>query len=596
MADATRESSAVLRARNRRARLEVEDWLYANCSEVRQLGRADVQTIRKGMVGGWRVKLEVTGGTRTIDIMVPGAFPFQAPRIRLVDLPADEDWPHVESDNVLCLVPETASFDPDDPAGGVIALLNMVVELSDLVATGGADEEFRSEVLSYWANRVPGGQKEVVSISNPTPVSRLVSVWNGPICRVLADTSEELLQWLYNRYPVGQRLKFDVGALLWLGEPLTVGQFPRTARDILDLAEAAGATDILTKAAASVSGDLVVGLGMTTANGLAVAGLTIPRPSPVRGRDLVHLGFRPGKTPLSLVAKRFFGSASILRADWKRADHSWVHGRDQDQRAIGLKSKKVVVFGCGSIGAPVAVALAQAGITKFVFVDHDVLNPSNLSRHPLGAQYLGLFKAEALAAKLKQDLPHLRIQTVVKRMEEVLMTAGNLSDVDLIVSAVGDWGAEAMLDAWSESCGRPVPIVFGWTEAHACAGHAVAVMKAGAAFRDGFDPTGLPQLRVTEFASTTVRQEPACGAVFQPYGPIELQGSIGIIAELALDALLQPPATSTHRIWVGRERHLIQVGGNWSSAWTRLAGDRPEGGFQFERPWAQALEEGMLAA
>lgn len=596
MADVTRESSTLLRARHRHARLEVEDWLYANCSEVRQLDRADVQTIRKGMVGGWRVKLEVTGGPRIVDIMVPDAFPFQAPRIRLVDLPADEDWPHVESDNVLCLVPETASFDPDDPAGGVIALLNMVVELSDLVAAGGADEEFRSEVLSYWANRIPGGRKEIISIADPTPVSRLVSVWNGPIRRVLADTPEVLLQWLHNRYPVGQKFKFDVGALLWLGDPLTVGQFPRTARDILELAEAAGATDILSKAAASVSGDLVVGLGMNTTNGVAVAGLTIPRPPPIRGRDLVHHGFRPGKTPLTLVTKRFFGSAGILRADWKRADHSWIHGRDQDQRAAGLKNKKVVVFGCGSIGAPIAVALAQAGIGKFVFVDHDVLNPSNLSRHPLGAQYLGLFKAEGLAAKLKQDLPHLRIQTLVKRMEEVLMTAGNLSNVDLIVSAVGDWGAEAMLDAWSEASGRPVPIVFGWTEAHACAGHAVAVMKNGAAFRDGFDPTGLPQLRVTEFASTTVRQEPACGAVFQPYGPIELQGSIAAIAELALDALLKPPTMSTHRIWVGRERHLSQVGGKWSNTWSKLAGERSEGGFLFERPWAKALEDRTLAA
>lgn len=595
--DATHKGSSRLLTRHRQALLEVEDWLYAKCSGVMPLERADVSCIRQDMVGGWRVTLETVGGPRVVDIMVPASFPFQPARVRLVDLPDDEDWPHVEKDNVLCLVSETATFDPDDPAGGVIILLNMVADLAKLVAKGRGDDEFRREVLSYWGNGVPGSRKQILSLVEPTLASsRLVRVWNGPVRQVIADNADDLLHWLRNQYSRTRQYRLDVGALIWLGDPLTPTHFPKTAADILKLAKSVGADDILVRAAAATTGDLTVCLGMETENGVAIAGLTVPRPRPVRGQDPVHKGFRLGKTPPLLVAQRFFGPDEILRANLKRMDHSWIHGRDQDSRTWEIREQTVLIFGCGSIGAPVAVALAQAGVSKFIFVDPDVLNPSNLSRHPLGAQYLGQYKSEALATKLRQDLPHLTARPIVGRIEDVLLIARDLAEADLIVSAVGNWGAEAMLDAWSEANGRPVPIVYGWTEAHACAGHAVAVMKEGKSFRDGFDNTGLPHLRVGEFPHSTMRQEPACGAVYQPYGPIELQGSLAVIGELVLDVMLDPPTQSVHRLWIGRERYLRQVGGQWSPEWAKLMGSRTEGGFLHDLPWASALGDRSLAA
>lgn len=596
MAAGTPSGSRRLQARHGEARHQVEDWLYASCSDVSALQPGDVARIREGMVGGWRLTLDTVQGPQRVDIMVPSTFPYQPARLRLVDLPVGHGWPHVERDNVLCLVSETASFDAYDPAGGVIALLNMVIDLAELVTNGGADDEFRREVLSYWTDRVPGGRKTILSIVKPEPGSRLVSIWDGPLRQVMADSPGALVNWLRNRYLGVERFKIGEGALVWLGTPLTPDQFPRTAREVLDLAVSARSGDVLRQAAAATGGDLTVALGMDTGHGAAIAALTVPRPRPSKGRDVVHDGFRRGKTPLWLVGRRFFGSAEIVRAELKRADHAWIHGRDQDARASGLRDKVVVVFGCGSIGAPVAVSLAQAGVANFVFVDPDVLNPSNLSRHPLGAQYIGQSKSQALAAKIRQDLPHVSVRAIAGRLEDVLSTATDLNQADLIVSAVGDWGAEAMLDEWSEAAGRPVPIVYGWTEAHACAGHAVAVVKEGASFKEGFDRTGLPHLRVTEFRQPTIRQEPACGAVYQPYGPMELLGSIAVIGELALDVLLRPPVGSTHRMWIGRERHLRGVGGQWSPAWSGLMPNRVEGGFLHERVWASPIDARALAA
>jgi hypothetical protein len=131
-----------------------------------------------------------------------------------------------------------------------------------------------------------------------------------------------------------------------------------------------------------------------------------------------------------------------------------------------------------------------------------------------------------------------------------------------------------------------VPIVYGWTEPHACAGHAVAIAGGGGCLQCGLTDTGQPLLRLTQWPDGSVlRQEPACGAVYQPYGPVELAHVVALVAELALDSLLGAVTTSVHRIWAGRRRLLEMAGGTWTAAWIEIARDRLDGGFVHERPW-----------
>ncbi len=114
----------------------------------------------------------------------------------------------------------------------------------------------------------------------------------------------------------------------------------------------------------------------------------------------------------------------------------------------------------------------------------------------------------------------------------------HLRSCDLIVSAMGDWTAEGGLNAWHLAERRRMRIVYGWTEAHACAGHAVAIGPEGGCFACGFGNDGRPLLRVTDWPRSALQAEPACGAVYQPFGPVELTHIEGLIAEVALDCLL----------------------------------------------------------
>jgi hypothetical protein len=138
-----------------------------------------------------------------------------------------------------------------------------------------------------------------------------------------------------------------------------------------------------------------------------------------------------------------------------------------------------------------------------------------------------------------------------------------------------------------QRCGEIAsPTLYAWTEPNACAGHAVLIVRGGACLQCGFSLSGDCKLQVTEWPRDKKEQtEPACGAVFQPYGPIELLGTISIAASLALDALLGKATVAKHRIWAEPESLLSDAGGTWSEKWINGNLERSKGGFQEERVW-----------
>lgn len=156
----------------------------------------------------------------------------------------------------------------------------------------------------------------------------------------------------------------------------------------------------------------------------------------------------------------------------------------------------------------------------------------------------------------------------------------------MIIAATGSWAAESRLDAWHGDIGRTVPIVYGWMEPNACAGHALLLANDGACLRCGFDGTGTPDFRVTHWpGGEQTRQEPACGAVYQPYGPVELGYVNGVVGELALDALLGEKDSSSYRVWVGSGKRLRQLGGAWTPAWHADPQFQDAGRFIAHRQW-----------
>lgn len=551
----------------------------------------------RAFAAGWRLAVQFSDGARRVDLLLPVGFPWQPPRIALVDRPPFLTWPHVERDGILCLASNMLDVDPDDPAGVAAYMLDDAAKLIERLIAGELDTDFQDEFLSYWDYAADEGGPHFISLLRAEPPTREVRVWRGKKVYILAETDAELDGWLVNRFgkkPGGYRT--DPAAYLWLGTAPAPSDYPRTGQALRQLAATAGeeAKALLSDFVRRRPDRIVAALGFATANGPAIAGVVAPEPPAPRhgARDPLLKGFRPSTIPEALLFTRYLGSTALVRRSIERADPDWIHGRGQDSRTAQLREKTVAVIGCGSVGAAVAVALAQAGVGRLILIDFDILTWANIGRHVLGAASVGQFKSKALAEKLRSDFPHIIVTHYECDADTALRQHGDvLVRCHSIVSATGSWSADCRLDTWREATGRSVPIIYGWLEAHACAGHALLIEGAEGSLRPGFDQTGLPNFEVTAWpGGAPVRREPACGAAYQPYGPIELGFVNNLIAELALDAMLGVAAGPTHRIWVGPRKRLAQTGGNWSAVWRGDSSFREEGGFILERPWPLAAD------
>ena len=62
-----------------------------------------------------------------------------------------------------------------------------------------------------------------------------------------------------------------------------------------------------------------------------------------------------------------------------------------------IVNKKITIFGCGAIGANLAVSLARRGFDNFMLVDYDKISEHNMSTQPWSMQDLGRLKTVTLA-------------------------------------------------------------------------------------------------------------------------------------------------------------------------------------------------------
>lgn len=84
-----------------------------------------------------------------------------------------------------------------------------------------------------------------------------------------------------------------------------------------------------------------------------------------------------------------------------------------------LRDKRVIVAGLGSGGSTVALELAKAGVARFLLVDPDRIEESNLIRHECDARHLGWNKAEAVADLIAHRNPDAEVEAVAADVFEL---------------------------------------------------------------------------------------------------------------------------------------------------------------------------------
>lgn len=550
---------------------------------------------------GWQIPSEFSDGIcRRLHVIADSDFPYTPPRIAVADGPHALAWPHLEKGGLLCVLPLDAAVSSRSPVGVTAYVLGEACRLIEDSISGSNVEDFRQEFLSYWA-LAADAPSVFVSTIDPTCQSRRIAVWRGKGLRVVGESPRALRAWLSRRgEKPGKSGEYTLvdGILVWLPKPLTPAEYPDTPADLWALVqqhspEVKGVfQDLATRSASEI--DVV--LGARTAHGscfgaLVLSGPRRPSGSKRSGNPLVK-GFRPGRVPAPLLVKRYFaGATKPAKAIVKRADHQWIHGRDNDRHQARLRGASVAVLGCGSLGGSLARLLAQSGVGNLLLVDPATLDWPNIGRHQLGASSVGQSKAEALAREIAVAYPHLT--DITARNKRVGMGERGLMDdlleYGLVVSTMGNWAAEGFLNDYHQERQDFPPILYGWLEPHASAAHVVVVPTHGPCLRCGVDDNGRPNVAVTAWADGgDSLQEPACGAIYTPYGPAELCWAHALISETAIDAIINQPATAHHHVWIGRRHRIAEVGGTWAATWLAEMGDPGAGGLTVERPWRQS--------
>lgn len=525
-------------------------------------------------VSGWRILDEVTGVN--FKVLLPKAFPFVVPRIAIEDNDDRErdfakELPHVEEHGLLCLPAKEPSL--SDPDRLVNALLYDAVEFRKgfIESSEKRAREFREEFISYWIRQksprtIP--LFSLVDVNADTHELSVVQTKDGYHhgYHLIADSNSELIAWHKNRYSTDKIPRIYRGLFVKLTSPL-IPPYPETVSDLRMAIEDNSSSEVVGMFDQHILSidPFLVAFAAESKNGVGLMGVRIARkkgsPDPVRG-------FRSPKTmSQKLRLARCNASSSVSRRQVARVDHLWVHGRDKDVNQEKLKNSSVMILGCGSLGSHVAIRLAQSGVGNLTLIDPDELEPANVGRHALGMRYAHTKKVEGLAKEIKVRFPHIQVLTYPCGWHCILENEPNVFEgVSLIVSAMAEWGEEGRLNSWHVDRGRQIPIVYGWMEPHAIAAHAFLVSGPDSCLGCVLDDMGrMRESETTWDSASHLASEPACGAIYQPYGPTELAFAEAIVADLAISALLGGVSGNIHRVHCASEERIESFGGSWTA-------------------------------
>ncbi|PXW68328.1 molybdopterin/thiamine biosynthesis adenylyltransferase [Blastomonas natatoria] len=451
-------------------------------------------------------------------------------------------------------------------------------------------DDFHLDFSAYWRRQLENAPAVWVWLGRDQS-SRLVAAWHGQAFTLIAENEDDCQSWLNHRF--GPKKERSVRSALVVGldalpspsdYPVNGGKLRR-----LIAKSAPDSLAIFDRFVSSMSGNAVVVLGGKTLDGEPAWAPVIVSDgissSGGKSRAGALRGFRTSRKPPAL---------QVLDRGVKRASPTLVDAyisRLEGGLGEGLAAKRVVIFGCGSLGAGVAKILLQSGIRRMVLVDPENLGWENIARHELGGDSVGKAKATELANRFTLMYPHVReiLATVDSWQSLARRDPGVLTEADLILSLIGDWNSEAALNDLQRAPGGAItaPILYGWLEEHAGAAHALAIGKAGSCFRCGFDTTGGATVPATKWTS---KGPNVCGGATSVYGAVELAPSQALVASLAIDLLLGRASAPVRRSWLAPRSTIGGLGGRINAAWESVYGDVECGGRMMAAPWPQKVD------
>lgn len=543
-------------------------------------------------------------------VLIPRYFPFDVPAVQV----PHRRWagaPHVQWGFQLCLyaapsvewVPadgmcglierlalwlERASLgelDPDDqplhpPVAYVSHASGFVVVHADIGAEApSASDPGRSRAPSTPAGAgepAAGDYRLLVGVADSTVAGRLDLIeWISP--------GEWLRRFVRRQLPALRDGHPVIGALAVLTDREMTFEYPKQAAALIDALEGVGVprTDLFNAVA------VVGAVNCELARERAAEGTVEPPDlrlfvgTPSRrssdgilrqhlvcwrfdnmGRLLAENLIWAGAEDASLA--RLGEQAHDLLPGWlAQAQISWVRvmenrpevttRRDANSSATAIHGRRILILGCGALGAPIAEYCVRAGAASIRILDNDVVTPGILVRQPYADGEVGRPKAEALAARLNMIRRDKPVSAAVGSASITLTEGAPPTEYDLVVDATADSAVSSLIELRRSRAPEQWPPVISLMVGHDARRGIVAVAKHNAtgAGRHIFRRLALASRgqyadRLADIAedffplrqrSVTFQPEPGCSSPTFVGSAADLAALSGHLFDVALHAL-----------------------------------------------------------
>ena len=148
-----------------------------------------------------------------------------------------------------------------------------------------------------------------------------------------------------------------------------------------------------------------------------------------------------------------------------------VTPRDAATPMEWFRGKRVAVWGCGALGAPLALLLARAGVASLVLRDSKVVTPGVLVRQPYEPDYIGVNKAVALGDLLEYAVPGLPVEAYDGNVVTESLALDDASDgADFVIDATANRAVLAKIEDARRAGALRVPIASASVDALAARG------------------------------------------------------------------------------------------------------------------------------
>lgn len=479
----------------------------------------------------WDLVLQhATLGSQRVQFTIPRDFPASVPLLYF-DKSLCLALPHIEETGRFCHGVEPSPQDYANPIGAASAVLEALNDFwQNSNDAAWVLSEFHRERLSYWQRfcekfrierKLPTPQEVRVALSpleGPTEGQLASYFLQGPNSRsklllaTVGDTDPHVLAARHG-WPVGTVIR---GHVLFVPVPSNVRWTPS------DWPQSFGQLESLVAQVTDHHQSVVHWIESKQDD----------QPHPfmvVLVQDKVCYGYIVTPAP---VPKLTLPGVAPVVVD--RVDADWALSRDYQLPVLtARRQKRVLVLGCGSLGAPVAELLARGGVGELHLLDKEGFEAENCSRHLLGASDIGVPKANALAKRLRMLIPDLTVKPYFALAADWVQHVCRPGVYDFVLDCTGESSIRVMLSHFRDLAIGPCPIVHAWVEPFCAATH---VVHLAATDTWPTDELGA-KIAAAQWPQDARVNLHACGAGFHPYGAADIWQSAGYTAERVLAVL-----------------------------------------------------------